>query len=83
MKRVCVVCEGQTEETFVRDVLAPALIDLGVHLNPETIETSPGHKGGALRYDRVKRHLRNTLRQRNAPTVTTLFDLYRLDVISR
>lgn len=79
MKRVCVVCEGQTEETFVRDVLAPALIDLGVHLNPETIETSPGHKGGALRYDRVKRHLRNTLRQRNAPTVTTLFDLYRLD----
>jgi hypothetical protein len=79
MKRVCVVCEGQTEETFVRDVLAPAFIGLSVHLSPETIETSPGHKGGALRYDRVKRHLRNTLRQRNAPTVTTLFDLYRLD----
>lgn len=43
------------------------------------IETSPGHKGGALNYDRVKRHLRNTLRQKSAPTVTTFFDLYKLD----
>lgn len=36
-------------------------------------------KGGALSYERVKRHLRNTLRQKSAPVVTTLFDLYRLD----
>lgn len=79
MKRVCIVCEGQTEETFVRDVLAPAFYDLGLNLIPEMVETSPGHKGGALKYDRVKRHLRNTLRQNSAPVVTTLFDLYRLD----
>lgn len=79
MKRVCVVCEGQTEEEFVRGVLAPAFYDHGLNLIPEMIETSPGHKGGALQYDRVKRHLRNTLRQNSAPTVTTLFDLYRLD----
>lgn len=79
MKRVCIVCEGQTEETFVRDVLAPAFYDLGLHLAPEMVETSPGHKGGALSYHRVKRHLRNTLRQNSAPVVTTLFDLYRLD----
>lgn len=79
MRRVCIVCEGQTEETFVRDVLAPAFYDLGLNLIPEMVETSPGHKGGALKYDRVKRHLRNTLRQNSAPVVTTLFDLYRLD----
>ena len=79
MKRVCVVCEGQTEEEFVLKVLAPAFCDLGLVLIPEMIETSPGHKGGALRYDRVKRHLRNTLRQNSSPVVTTLFDLYRLD----
>ena len=79
MRRVCIVCEGQTEETFVRDVLAPAFYDLGLNLIPEMVETSPGHKGGALTYDRVKRHLRNTLRQNSAPVVTTLFDLYRLD----
>lgn len=79
MKRVCIVCEGQTEETFVRDVLAPAFYHLGLNLIPEMVETSPGHKGGALKYDRVKRHLRNTLRQSSAPVVTTLFDLYRLN----
>lgn len=79
MKRVCVVCEGQTESDFVLRVLAPALFPAGLHLIPEMIQTSPGHRGGALSYERVKRHLRNTLRQSSAPVVTTLFDLYRLD----
>jgi hypothetical protein len=79
MKRVCVVCEGQTEETFVSNVLAPAFYGLGLNLIPQMIATSPGHRGGALSYERVKRHLRNTLRQKSAPTVTTFFDLYRLD----
>jgi len=79
MRRVCVVCEGQTEETFVRDVLAPAFAPLDIFLIGETIETSVGHKGGALSYERVRKHLRNTLRQNSAPVVTTLIDLYRLD----
>lgn len=79
MRRVCVVCEGQTEEEFILRVLAPAMYGIGLNLVPEMIATAPGHKGGALSYDRVKRHLRNTLRQHSAPVVTTLFDLYRLD----
>ena len=79
MRRVCIVCEGQTEESFVKQVLAPSFHGLGLNLLPEMIETPSGHKGGALRYERVKRHLRNTLRQRTAPVVTTFFDLYRLD----
>ncbi len=79
MIRMSVVCEGQTEETFVRDVLAPSFYDIGLNVLPEMIETSPGHKGGALNYSRVKRHLRNTLRQNSAPVVTTLIDLYKLD----
>lgn len=79
MSRLCIVCEGQTEETFVRDVLAPALGSVGLNVTPQTIETSPGHRGGALNYDRVRMHLRNTLRQKSAPFVTTFFDLYRLD----
>lgn len=79
MKRICVICEGQTEEQFVQSVLAPALYPLNLNLIPEMINTSPGNKGGGLSYDRVKRHLRNTLRQKSAPIVTTLFDLYRLN----
>lgn len=79
MSRVVVVCEGETEEEFVRDVLAPDFLGLGLYLEPQMVETSPGHRGGALNYDRVRPHLRNTLRQKSAPVVTTLFDLYRLD----
>lgn len=79
MTRVVVICEGQTEETFVRDVLEPHFSPFGLYLNAQTIETSPGHRGGALNYDRVQRQLRNTLRQTSAPVVTTFFDLYRLD----
>jgi Domain of unknown function (DUF4276) len=79
MRRVCVVCEGQTEETFVRQVMAPVFYPLNINLVGETIQTSPGNKGGALNYDRVKRHLVNRLRQANAATVTTFFDYYRLD----
>lgn len=70
MSRVCVVCEGQTEEEFVRDVLAPGFFGLGLYLEPQMVETSPGHRGGALNYDRVKPHLRNTLCQKSAPVFT-------------
>ena len=40
MKRVCVICEGQTEETFVREVLAPYFYDLNLSLLGQTVETS-------------------------------------------
>jgi hypothetical protein len=74
MKRVFVVCEGPTEEMFVSNVLAPAFNGLGLNLIPQMIATSPGHHGGGLSYERVKRHLRNTLRQKSSPTVTTFLD---------
>lgn len=77
MKRVCVVCEGQSEETFVRNVLAPAFSALD--LQPMLVETSRGHKGGGLTYARVKSFVCNTLKQSSAPVVTTFLDLYRLD----
>ena len=34
MKRVVVVCEGETEEEFVRDVLAPSFYGLELYLIP-------------------------------------------------
>lgn len=78
MKRVCVVCEGQSEETVVRTVISPALHSSGINLSGQTIQTSPGHKGGGLSYARVRNHIKNTLCQHSAPVVTTFFDLYAL-----
>ena len=73
------VGEGQTEEGFARDVLAPELLDRELYVNPRLIRTSTQGKGGALRWDRVRRFLRNTLRERRDTYVTTFFDLYQLD----
>jgi len=78
MTRVCIICEGQTEETFVRAVLAPAFLPLGLSLIGQTIETSVGKKGGGLSYTRIKRDVINTLKQSSLPKVTTMIDLYRL-----
>lgn len=78
MIEVIVVGEGPTEETFVRDVLAPELAHRGISLQPRLINTSPGKKGGALAAERVLRFLRKTLRERADTYVTTFFDLYGL-----
>ncbi|MBE0469116.1 MAG: DUF4276 family protein [Methyloprofundus sp.] len=78
MKRVCVICEGQTEETFVAQVLAPHFYDLGLSLKGQTVPTSIGKKGGALNYARIKPDIERTLKQKDQPFVTTLIDLYKL-----
>jgi hypothetical protein len=78
MIEVVVVGEGPTEESFVRDVLAPRFLDRRIFIQPRLIPTSKGARGGGLTRDRVLRYLRNTLRERSDTYVTTFFDLYGL-----
>lgn len=78
MRRVVIVCEGQTEEAFISRVLVPAFADARLHLQGITVETSHGHKGGALRYARLRPALRNALANGRVVAVTTLIDLYKL-----
>ena len=73
-----VVCEGQTEARFTKNILQPFLISGQIILNPRLIATSSTGRGGGLNRDRVLRFLRNVLRQRSDTYVTTLFDLYGL-----
>jgi hypothetical protein len=75
---VIVIGEGQTEETFVRDVLAPQLTERDISLQPRLIHTSAKGQGGSLSPARVLLSLRNTLRERHDTYVTTFFDLYHL-----
>lgn len=79
MTEVVVICEGQTEETFVKRVLAEPLATNNVFLTPRLIPTSSGQRGGALNLDRVAKFVRATLLQRPDTYVTTFFDLYGLD----
>ena len=78
MIRGYVICEGQTEETFIRDVIAPVLAHQQIYLTARLIPTSKNNKGGALTYDRVRRFVINSLKEENV-FITTFFDLYALD----
>ena len=42
---IYIIVEGQTEQTFVRDILAPYMGSKGFYLHSVLIGT-PGHKGG-------------------------------------
>ena len=78
MNTIILVGEGQTEENFAKQVLAPNLAMRNVFVQPRLIRTSRTAKGGALNWQRVLRFLRNTLRERTDTYVTTLFDLYKI-----
>lgn len=75
MIRVHVLVEGQTEETFVRNVLLPHLLPLQVYLYPRQFG-KPGHRGGIGEYQRARRDILTTLKQDTIAFCTTLFDYY-------
>ena len=78
MSRVLVFVEGQTEETFVRDLLVPYFSRQGIYLTPILAQTSPGHKGGVVSYGKVKHQLTRLCRQDQGAYVTTMMDYYGL-----
>lgn len=85
MNRVFVSVEGQTEETFVREVLRKHLWGFNVDIQPVVITThrvkqGMNFKGGALSYGRAHREIMRLLNDRNAVAVTTMYDLYQLPI---
>ncbi len=84
MKKVLVYVEGQTEETFVRDVLAPHLQQrcqiVLIPVIARTKRTKVGYtfKGGIVSYFKVKRDIQRLLGDKSAIRVTTLIDYYGL-----
>ncbi|MFA7060503.1 MAG: DUF4276 family protein [Pedobacter sp.] len=79
MVEVIIFAEGQTEEKFIKQVVAPALRHLQVFVKPQTLNTSLSAKGGAVSFNRLKFNARNTLRQNANLMLSTFLDLYALD----
>jgi hypothetical protein len=57
--RALVLVEGQTEERFVKDVLAPTFWPRGLYLSPTILVTKrvkdgPNFKGGVTRFARFE-----------------------------
>jgi len=78
MKRVIVFCEGQTEETFVREVLSNSFDPQRFSFTPILFNTSKNHKGGIVSYKKIKWQIENKCREDPGAYVTTLIDLYGL-----
>lgn len=77
MTRVHVICEGQTEEMFVNEVMVAHFASQGIYLLPSLVG-KPGHKGGDLRFARLFTDVRARLLSDGSAYCTTLFDFYGL-----
>lgn len=83
MKRVFVLCEGQTEETFVRDVLGPHLEAFDVFTKQVVLKTKRVKAGGAFRggvtsTQQVLNDVAHLLADSDVSAVTTILDYYGL-----
>ena len=84
MIRLNLVVEGQTEETFVRDILATHLSKQGVFPYSRSVETGRKsqriYRGGLINYDKAKKDIQLWIKQDKRPEAyfTVMFDLYRL-----
>lgn len=77
MTIVHVICEGQTEEAFVKELLVEPFAKKGIYLMPGLIGR-PGHKGGNFKFERLYPDVQNRLTADNKCYCTTFFDFYGL-----
>ncbi len=82
MTRLNIIVEGQTEETFVRDLLAPHLGLHQVFVWARSVETGRRkqriYRGGLVSYAKAKQDIRRWLAQDPQALVSTMFDYYAL-----
>jgi hypothetical protein len=75
MVRVHVLVEGETEETFAREVLLPHFSPRGIYLFPRRLGRAR-HKRGICGYPLAQREILATLKQEAHAFCTTMFDYY-------
>jgi len=83
IKRALVLVEGQTEERFVKDMLAPALQRWNLYLQPtllvtKRVKNGPNFKGGVTSFRNFEKDLRQLFLGAGDALVTTLLDYYGL-----
>lgn len=78
MSQVNIFVEGQTEETFVRELLYEYFQKKNIYLNPILVKTSSTGKGGVVSYAKIKPQLNRKCLEDSTAFVTTMFDLYGL-----
>jgi hypothetical protein len=79
MRAIYIICEGQSEEEFVNTILRPHFNNYGIYdVRPILMSTSKGHKGGDVKFDRLKFNIEKLLNREHDVIVTTFIDYFRL-----
>lgn len=82
-KRVLILVEGQTEERFVKDLLAPTYWSANLYIEPTLLTTKrvkdgPNFKGGVSNFTKFENDLKRLLNNSGDALVTTFLDYYAL-----
>ena len=79
MRGIYIIVEGPTEEEFVNEVLRPYFYDFEIYdVRAILIQTSPGYKGGDMKFERYKNNVEHLLKAETDIIVTSLIDYFRL-----
>ena len=77
MTRVHIFCEGQTEETFVGEVLGSHFEGLNIFIKPIVLGNG-SQKGGISTYGKVKSQIERKCKEDRNSWITTMIDFYKL-----
>jgi hypothetical protein len=82
-KRALILVEGQTEERFTKDVLAPAFWKKQLFFQPtilvtKRVKNGPNFKGGVTNFAKFENDARRLLNGAGGALVTTMLDYYGL-----
>jgi len=82
MKNVYILCEGQTEEAFIKQILYPYFLQLQIVVYPIIVATrrdsDKKYKGGVSSYGKIRNELLHLCGKHPHETITTMFDYYGL-----
>lgn len=73
MKRIIIICEGPTEQSFCKDVLTPYFSPLGIYIENPAIKKT---HGGIVNWTALKHQIEKHFLQDKTAYVTTLIDYY-------
>ena len=80
--RLYILCEGQTEDRFVKEVLYPYLLNSNIFAQSIICETKrtvgKKYKGGVSKYSKIRSELEILCKGDPTAFVTTMFDYYKL-----
>jgi hypothetical protein len=81
IKRIHVLVEGQTEETFSNGILAARLARYDIYLHATRVTTRRRggqrvYRGGVTQYGKIRKDLHNLCRDSDVVAITTMLDFY-------